>query len=164
MKYITYLMTAIVSTVLVISLSGILPGKPESIAQYQHQFVGEAWNRRKPPIIEAVMARFPRHLVRRERHATLVVDQPIKNQVKIVNFKYEPANLKVAAGETIQFINQDEEPHTVSAKDGSFDSKALDTEQTWTHTFTQTGTFPYFCAVHPYMKATVTVTPKGKKT
>ncbi len=132
MKYITYLLTAIVSTVLVISLSGIFTDKPQSISQYEYKNVG----------------------------TTLLVDQPIKNQVKIVNFKYEPANLKVNVGEAIRFINQDEEPHTVTAKDVSFDSKALDTEDTWTHTFDRPGTFPYFCAVHPYMKGTVTVTPK----
>jgi plastocyanin len=123
MKYLIYLLTGIVSTVLIISLSGIFTDKPQSFSQYEHKTVDVG--------------------------ATFVVAQPIKNQVKIVNFTYEPANLKVDVGKAVRFINQDEEPHTVTAKDVSFDSKALDTDETWTHTFDRPGTFPYFCAVHP---------------
>lgn len=82
--------------------------------------------------------------------------------VKIVDFKYLPENLDIAAGDTVQFVNQDEEPHTVTAKDGSFNSKGLDNAQVWKHTFTQPGTFPYLCSIHPYMKGTITVN-KSKK-
>jgi len=32
------------------------------------------------------------------------------------------------------------------------------TTGTWTHQFTQPGTFPYFCPLHPFMKASITVT------
>ncbi len=77
--------------------------------------------------------------------------------VNIRNFKYGPASLKIKVGETIKFVNGDEEPHTVTAKDGAFNSKALDTNEAWTYTFTKPGTFPYFCAIHPFMKGTVTV-------
>ncbi|MBO3461093.1 cupredoxin family copper-binding protein [Aetokthonos hydrillicola Thurmond2011] len=81
--------------------------------------------------------------------------------VKIVNFKYMPETLKIAAGETVQFVNKDEEPHTVTSTSGAFDSKALDTEQSWSHTFNQPGNFPYLCSIHPYMKGTINVTSKG---
>jgi plastocyanin len=77
--------------------------------------------------------------------------------VKIHNFKFTPAVLKIGVGETVKFINEDEEPHTVTAQDGTFDSKAMDTDQSWTHTFTQNGTFAYICAIHPFMKGTVNV-------
>jgi plastocyanin len=80
--------------------------------------------------------------------------------VKIRNFKFEPANLAIAVGKTVQFINLDEEPHTATATDGAFDSKALDTNQTWNYTATKPGTYPYICSVHPFMKGTLTVTPK----
>jgi plastocyanin len=83
--------------------------------------------------------------------------------VKIHNFKFEPAMLKIGSGETVKFVNADEEPHTVTAKDGAFDSKALDSSESWTHTFTATGTFPYICAIHPFMQGTVTVTSAGGK-
>jgi plastocyanin len=83
--------------------------------------------------------------------------------VKIRNFKYEPSTLTIAAGKTVQFINLDEEPHTATATDGSFDSKALDTDQTWNYTATKPGEAPYYCSVHPFMKAMLTVTPENKK-
>jgi plastocyanin len=80
--------------------------------------------------------------------------------VKIRNFKFEPANLAIAVGKTVQFINLDEEPHTATATEGAFNSKALDTNQTRNYTATKPGTYPYICSVHPFMKGTLTVTPK----
>jgi plastocyanin len=80
--------------------------------------------------------------------------------VTIRNFKFEPANVTLAVGETVQFTNVDEEPHTVTSTDGAFNSKALDTHQTWNYTATKPGTFPYICSIHPFMKGTLTVTPK----
>ena len=80
--------------------------------------------------------------------------------VKIRNFKFEPANVTIAEGETVQFINEDEEPHTATSTDGLFDTKALDTNQTWNYTATKAGAFPYICSVHPFMKGTLTVNPK----
>jgi plastocyanin len=65
----------------------------------------------------------------------------------------------MAAGQTVQFINVDEEPHTATSVDGAFDSKALDTNQAWNYTAKKPGTYPYICAVHPFMKGTLTVTP-----
>ncbi|MEH1825204.1 MAG: cupredoxin family copper-binding protein [Nostoc sp.] len=89
-------------------------------------------------------------------------DQPqtADTTVKIRNFKFEPANLVIAVGKTVQFINVDEEPHTATATDGTFNSKALDTNQTWNYTATKPGTYPYICSVHPFMKGTLTVTQK----
>ncbi len=79
--------------------------------------------------------------------------------VKIRNFKFEPANLTIAVGKTVRFINVDEEPHTATSTDGSFDSKALDTDGDWNYTATKQGNYPYICSVHPFMKGTLTVTP-----
>ncbi|QLE39445.1 plastocyanin [Nostoc sp. C052] len=89
-------------------------------------------------------------------------DQPqtADTTVKIRNFKFEPANLAIAVGKTVQFINVDEEPHTATATDGTFNSKALDTNQTWNYTATKPGTYPYICSVHPFMKGMLTVTNK----
>jgi len=78
--------------------------------------------------------------------------------VHIKDFKYAPTPLRIHVGDTVRFINDDDEPHTVTATDKSFDSEALDTSGTWTHTFTKPGTYAYFCELHPYMKATVIVT------
>ncbi|XGV94325.1 MAG: cupredoxin family copper-binding protein (plasmid) [Leptolyngbya sp. BL-A-14] len=86
--------------------------------------------------------------------------QPAKVTIKIRNFKFEPASVTIAVGETVQFINLDEEPHTATSTDGVFNSKGLDTNQTWNYTATKPGTFPYLCSIHPFMKGTLTVTPK----
>ncbi|MEH2178459.1 cupredoxin domain-containing protein [Nostoc sp.] len=97
---------------------------------------------------------------------TAIKDRPQTSQqtadatVKIRNFKFEPANLAIAVGKTVQFINVDEEPHTATSTDGAFNSKALDTNQTWNYTATKPGTYPYICSVHPFMKGTLTVTQK----
>jgi plastocyanin len=77
--------------------------------------------------------------------------------VHIKDFKYAPTPLKIHVGDTVRFINDDDEPHTVTATDKSFDSEALDTSGAWTYTFTKPGTYSYFCELHPYMKATVVV-------
>ena len=82
---------------------------------------------------------------------------PTAATVHIVNFKFVPATLTVAAGTTVTFINDDQEPHTVTATNHSFDSEGLDTNQKWAHAFAKSGTFAYFCEMHPYMHGTVIV-------
>jgi plastocyanin len=77
--------------------------------------------------------------------------------VKIDNFTFTPARLVVKAGTTVTWENVDDIPHTVAATDRSFKSKALDTNDKFTFTFTTPGTFEYFCSLHPHMKATVVV-------
>jgi plastocyanin len=77
--------------------------------------------------------------------------------VHIKNFKFVPATLAVAPGSTVTFINDDQEPHTVTATNHSFDSEGLDTNQKWNHTFAKAGTFAYICELHPYMHGTITV-------
>jgi plastocyanin len=78
--------------------------------------------------------------------------------VKIDNFTFEPAQLTVKPGTTVTWINEDDIPHTVVATNKTFRSKALDTDDKFSFTFTTAGTYEYFCSLHPHMKATVTVT------
>lgn len=80
------------------------------------------------------------------------------NQVNIDGFAFAPATLTVAAGTTVTWTNRDEEPHTVAASDGSFHSPGMGTGATFTHTFTDPGTFDYVCSIHPMMHGTVVVT------
>ena len=80
-----------------------------------------------------------------------------KYVVHIKDFKYAPTPLHIHVGERVRFINDDDEAHTVTADDKSFDSEGLDTNGTWDYTFTKPGTYGYFCELHPYMKATVIV-------
>ena len=76
---------------------------------------------------------------------------------KIDNFTFEPENLTVKVGTTVTWTNEDDIPHTVVATNRAFRSKALDTDDKFSFTFTTPGSYEYFCSLHPHMKATVTV-------
>ena len=77
--------------------------------------------------------------------------------VKIDNFTFNPPVLTVKAGTTVTFTNNDDIPHTVVAKDKTFRSKTLDTDDSYTFTFTTPGSFAYFCSLHPHMTGTIVV-------
>lgn len=79
--------------------------------------------------------------------------------VSITNFAFTPTTLTVRAGDTVIWTNHDEEPHTVVAQDNSFHSPGLDTNGTYTYTFTKPGNFDYICGIHPFMHGTVVVAP-----
>ena len=81
------------------------------------------------------------------------------NTVTIQNFAFAPATVTIKAGSTLTWTNQDQEPHTVSAMAGPFHSPTLNTGQSYHYTFTTPGRFEYLCTIHPFMTATVVVTP-----
>lgn len=84
---------------------------------------------------------------------------PAVATVHIKDFTYNPPALTVHVGDRVTFVNDDDEAHTVTASDKSFDSEGLDTNGTWQHVFAKAGAYHYFCELHPYMKATVIVLP-----
>ena len=77
-------------------------------------------------------------------------------EVKIDNFTFGPQKLTVKVGDTVTWINEDDIPHTVVSV-GKFRSKALDTEDKYSFTFTATGTYEYFCGLHPHMQGSIVV-------
>jgi len=79
-------------------------------------------------------------------------------EVKIDNFTFAPGTLTVTAGTTVKWVNRDDIPHTVVSEDKStFKSKAMDTDDSFTYTFTKPGTYTYFCSIHPKMVGKVVV-------
>ena len=81
------------------------------------------------------------------------------NAVTIQNFAFAPANLQVKVGTTVTWTNNDTAPHTVTFRDGSLTSSStLRQGDTYSYTFTKTGTFSYYCDFHPYMVGQVVVT------
>jgi plastocyanin len=80
-------------------------------------------------------------------------------EVKIDNFSFAPATLKVAVGTVVTWVNHDDIPHTVvsTATPAVFKSHALDTDDKFTFRFEKAGTYPYFCSLHPKTTGTVTV-------
>ena len=76
--------------------------------------------------------------------------------VKIGNFTFGPQELKVKAGTTVTWTNEDDIPHTVVSAN-TFRSKVMDTDGKFSFTFTTPGTYKYFCSLHPHMTGTVIV-------
>ncbi len=78
-------------------------------------------------------------------------------EVKIDNFNFGPGTLTVSLGTTVTWINHDDIPHNVVSSDGVFKSRALDTDEKFSYTFTKAGSFSYFCSLHPKMTGKVVV-------
>lgn len=86
---------------------------------------------------------------------------------------YLPSDITVNENQTVTWINQDKEAHTVTSGEaagrnglvlngngkpnGIFDSGVIKSGESWTHKFTQAGTFQYFCKLHPWMEGFVIV-------
>lgn len=78
-------------------------------------------------------------------------------QIQIDNYTFKPASVTIPVGTTVTWKNLDDDPHTATANDGSFNSKGLAQGDTYSHTFTKPGTYLYHCTVHPFMQATIIV-------
>ena len=79
-------------------------------------------------------------------------------QVSIDNFSFSPKELTVAVGTTVTWTNHDDVPHVVASADDQFKkSGALDTDESFSHTFTAAGNYLYFCSIHPHMTGKIIV-------
>jgi plastocyanin len=78
-------------------------------------------------------------------------------QVKIDNFTFSPQRLTVKAGTTVTWLNADDIPHAIASSTKLFRSKALDTDDKYSFTFTTPGVYEYFCSLHPHMTGSIVV-------
>ena len=78
--------------------------------------------------------------------------------VTIENFAYSPPNLRVAAGETVTVTNADGAAHTLTARDGTFDTGDLGGGARAEITIDAPGRYQYFCDIHNYMTGTIEAT------
>ena len=80
-------------------------------------------------------------------------------EIDIQNFTFAPQTLTVAAGTSVTWVNQDEEPHNIVdlAKPHVFRSQGLDGGEKFTFVFDKPGTYEYVCSVHPPMHGTIVV-------
>lgn len=90
---------------------------------------------------------------------SVVDDEPTLTEVAVIDVSFEPANIEVPVGTTVEWTNDDPFDHTVTAQDGAFDSGTLSAGGTFSHRFDSPGEYEYLCAIHPSMTGTVTVTP-----
>lgn len=81
----------------------------------------------------------------------------VPNQVIIENFSFAPATLTVKPGTKVTWINRDDVPHTVDENEKRFKSGAMDSDDQYSYTFNSSGTFNYFCGLHPKMTGQIIV-------
>lgn len=67
--------------------------------------------------------------------------------VEVVDFDYRPGSVRIAPGDTVNWTFSGEQPHTVTADDGSFDSGEMTTGD-FSMRFDEVGTYRYYCALH----------------
>jgi glucose/arabinose dehydrogenase/plastocyanin len=79
--------------------------------------------------------------------------------VNIQDFSFNPATLNIEAGDTVTWVQRDFTAHTTtsSASPAAWRSSLLSEGQTFSHTFSASGSFPYFCEPHPEMRGTIIV-------
>ena len=105
--------------------------------------------------------------------STLVIEEP-KEPITVLmpegsaipeegQIYYDPEVIDVEVGTTIVWENLDNTVHTStsgnpdSGPDGLFDSGMMSAGDVYEFTFTEAGTFDYYCTFHPWMVGTVNV-------
>lgn len=83
--------------------------------------------------------------------------QPAISEVVIEGFAFGPATITVPTGTTVTWANQDAAAHTVTSETNIFDSGNLARNDSFSYTFTERGTFKYYCTIHPRMRGEVIV-------
>lgn len=81
------------------------------------------------------------------------------NTISISGSDFTPGGKSFAVGTTVTWINKDAINHTVTSDNGTFDSPTLGHNAQFQFTFTAAGSYPYHCAIHAFMKDTITITP-----
>ena len=78
-------------------------------------------------------------------------------EVRVDNFTFGPNTLTVPVNSTVTWINKDDVPHVIASDEGVFKSKALDTDDKYSYTFSKAGTYAYYCSIHPKMVGKIVV-------
>jgi len=97
---------------------------------------------------------------------TVHVEIPVGTAVpgcEETNECWSPADVTINAGDTVHWMNVDTAAHTVTGgspadgPSGVFDSSLVMGDAVYEFTFEETGSYDYFCMVHPWMTGSVTV-------
>ena len=81
--------------------------------------------------------------------------------VTIRDFKFEPETVTVHEGDTVEWKNVDNVPHTATvdgqAQKPAFDSGSISTGASWRYVAATKGTYNYICTFHKFMKGQLIV-------
>jgi plastocyanin len=81
-----------------------------------------------------------------------------KNEIAIADFSFSPKMFTLSPGAAVTWINRDKVPHVISSADNQFQkSTLLQPEQSFSNTFATSGTYAYFCSIHPRMTEEIIV-------
>jgi len=96
-----------------------------------------------------------------QRADGLGTESPGAANVTIKLFQYQPGRIQVKAGTTVTWLNEDEIFHTVTAvapeQKGGFDASLDGKGKSFSFTFSQPGTYPYYCDRHEHMRGEIEV-------
>jgi plastocyanin len=87
----------------------------------------------------------------------------VHTDVVIEDYAFKAATVTVTAGTEVEWTNKDDDPHTVTADDKSFDSKGLGQGDVYRHRFDTPGRYAYHCAAHPFMRGVIIVNGGASK-
>ena len=98
-------------------------------------------------------------------HPIAITDMPLEadtgtgdvHDIVMDNFSFAPGRASVTVGTTITWTNHDDVPHLVVSTEQKFKSPVLDTDGQFSHRFDATGTYKYFCSLHPKMTGEIVV-------
>ncbi len=87
-------------------------------------------------------------------------------QISINDFNFQPNEITLPVGSTVEWKVTGQNPHTITADDNSFKSGTLTPGAIFKYTFTKVGTYLYYCEFHGYkggqgMAGAVTVVSSG---
>ena len=82
---------------------------------------------------------------------------PATHVVEMRGMTFEPAELRVAVGDTVVWVNRDLLPHTATEVAGAWSSPSIEAESRWPWVAGEGGIVRYRCAFHPTMEASLTV-------
>jgi plastocyanin len=80
--------------------------------------------------------------------------------IAIRSFAFLPPDVHIKAGSSVTWLNCEPtggSSHTTTSNGGVWNSALLAPGDGFTQTFDTPGVFPYICAVHPFMTASITV-------
>ena len=91
--------------------------------------------------------------------ATIARTAQAADAVEIVvdNFAFKPQMVRIKLGTTITWVNHDDIPHSIVCPSMNVHSHPMDTNESFSFTFTKAGFYNYICGLHPHMHGQIVV-------